>query len=828
MANATIITTFNGHTTSSKTLDIDFDALTGGNIHLTMQIEGEKIKPRKTIVYWEIESHGKPLDTGDLTMGQTAELIIQKEYAGSREKPHIFTITAKDVERTPLAVLQLKVFATPQITNAMWYKPTDRNKSGYQKIYEASVSDIVDIHIEGKGMYYIPLMFEIYREYGDREDELLHQESFSLENLFNDLNYKVNIGIFRKELSFYLTILNTTVFSIQHRLAMVGKLGHQVLDKLYFTIKDGHKLLYNGKTEPLEIYFDMESVMKTFANVKPPQNITPVVVYKEEYFTQSYEPCKYEKINFVYGEQSGLVFDEKKSTEVRYPKHEISIIAGKDPNAQKLEIQLSAVDTKECQYNDFNKKYIRYKNEEERKEKEAKHHDHKNNTFGTDGLYNIGIFEFEKTESKLSFVPKYPYVEDNYLTFLSQFLFNGAEKVEIPINTCRYQKILHLNIYPDALWTAHLKYGYEGDYFYKGESLPLVAGIKELWEEARPYVMALSAALPGSFAGTEFLMKYLVQEAETIFLGLHAQYNNKSKTLDYTNNYHRTTQFIIYEMVALQLALEVLFIILSEGTLVEAKAAKYLQKLQKGAKWIKRFTKALDKLDMEIIYPAIAMNSACYYEKQDDGKMAFVVEHNVKADPLLGIKYEKTFTLGEMLKNRKAKREAKGNDKPDNLAKVAEAAGLDASLTLKVEGTIAQEYNVKINTLTGKPTVTAILGNYLIYNQQKITQREAISVFVDVDAKSKLKINRFTGELKVKAKANGSVSHSRSYGKDEHGIWMQDSIELSEIKGEYMMRAKAKVQGAPVFDTNPEETPVPFIAFDKRTVDLPKVYLLKV
>ena len=817
MANATIITTFNGHTTSSKTLDIDFDALTGGNIHLTMQIEGEKIKPRKTIVYWEIESHGKPLDTGDLTMGQTAELIIQKEYAGSREKPHIFTITAKDVERNPLAVLQLKVFATPQITNAMWYKPTDRNKSGYQKIYEASVSDIVDIHIEGKGMYYTPLMLEIYREHGDREDELLHQESFSLENLFSDLNYKVNIGIFRKELSFYLTILNTTVFSIQHRLAMVGKLGHQVLDKLYFTIKDERKLLYNGKTEPLEIYFDMESMMKTFANVKPPQNITPVVVYKEEYFTQSYEPCKYEKINFVYGEQSGLVFDEKKSTEVRYPKHEISIIAGKDPNAQKLEIQLSAVDTKECQYNDFNKKYIRYKNEEERKEKEAKHHDHKNNTFGTDGLYNTGIFEFEKTESKLSFVPKYPYVEDNYLTFLSQFFLHGAEKVDIPVNTCRYQKTVHLNIYPDALWTAHLKYGYEGDYFYKGESLPLVAGFRETLEEAKVFLNNLSAAIPGMRV-VPILMEYLASDAETVALGLHARYNNKSKTLDYTQHYHRTTQFVIYQMVALQFALEILLMILSGGETAALKFPKMLQKVGSIVRKIKRLEKALDGMDMSIIYPAIATNSACYYEKQDDGKIAFVVEHNVKADPLIGIKYEKEFTLSDLKKNENS----------DNIAAVAKHTGWDAGINVIFSGEISGEFNAKINTLTGKAEFKKVIGNYFLKNEYTVTNKSTIKGFAVANFSTSVDFNPIEIDVKLEVKADGSVSHSRAFGKDDKGIWFQDILNFSGIKGTYMMRATADVGSVISMDSNPEETPVPFVLFKPKDIEFPKNYLLKI
>jgi hypothetical protein len=76
--------------------------------------------------------------------------------------------------------------------------------------------------------------------------------------------------------------------------------------------------------------------------------------------------------------------------------------------------------------------------------------------------------------------------------------------------------------------------------------------------------------------------------------------------------------------------------------------------------------------------------------------------------------------------------------------------------------------------------------------------------------------------------AQGAISHSRSFGKDEHGIWVQETLEMSQITGTYMMRAKADYKGAPLFDSNPDETPVPFVAFDAQSIKFPKVYLLKV
>ena len=233
-------------------------------------------------------------------------------------------------------------------------------------------------------------------------------------------------------------------------------------------------------------------------------------------------------------------------------------------------------------------------------------------------------------------------------------------------------------------------------------------------------------------------------------------------------------------------------------------------------------------MDMSVVFPAIAANSACYYEQQDNGKLAMILEHNVKAAPLFGITYEKEFTLGELLKNRKAKRKKKGNTKPDKLAEVAEAAGLDASLTLKVDGKIVQEYNMKMNTLTGDFEFLPTLGNYVIYNKNKVSQKDAVSVFVDASGIANAEIDVFKTELIVKLKAQGAISHSKSYGKDEQGIWTQDTIEMSEITGTYMMRAKADYKGTPIFDTNPEETPVPFVAFDEQTLEFPKVYLLKV
>ena len=789
---------------TNKGIKINFDQLSANKVTLDMELLGEGIT-RTTFAEWKISSNGKQLDAGDRTVGNKAQLEILRFYSGSQHKPRIFTIETIDIDRKLIASYEVLVSAAPKIENAEWIDRGGDDTS----ITEAGFNTQIGIQImKSQGIAGLPLNVNLYKIV-DGKEEQVHQIKTTRDKLYNEKGFKLDEKHFPK-LGAISAWLGIDLFSENV--------------KLYFTISAGTQMLYNGKQEnnylkPVPRIIEKDKDIDV--------SLSPVVITVDQYFTQKYEPCKYEKINFVYGKQSGLVFDEKQSTNVRYPEHKISIIAGNNPNAEKLEIQLAEVDTKECQYNSSNKKHIRYRDEEQRKEMEEKHKDHKNNVFDTQDLEAAGISPDIKTESKLAFVPTYPYVENDYATFLMQFLTNGAEEIVIPINTCRYQKKIELNIYPDVLWTFHLKYGETSDYFYKGESLEMVTGFKDGLDEIKKYLYPILSMIPGMQI-TPIILEYLASEAETVALGLHARYNDKQKTLAYTTEYKHATQFVIYQMVALQFGLEVLLMILSGGETLAAKFPKMLQKAGKLVKKVKRLEKRLEGMDMEIIYPAIATNSACYYELQDNGKHAFVIEHNIKADPLIGIRYEKDFTLGELLENRKAKRKEKGNKKPDKLAEVAEAAGLEASLNLKVDGIIKQEYSLKINTLTGKIEVLPTIGNYLIYNQTKVTQQEAISVFVDASGIANVEIDILKTELIVKLKAQGTISHSRFYGKDEQGIWTQDSIEMSEITGIYMMRVKLGTDEGDLWDSNPDETPVPFVAFDGDKIPFTKVYLLKI
>lgn len=808
---------------TNKGIKINFDQLSANKVTLDMELLGEGIT-RTTFAEWKISSNGKQLDAGDRTVGNKAQLEILRFYSGSQHKPRIFTIETIDIDRKLIASYEVLVSAAPKIENAEWIDRGGDDTS----ITEAGFNTQIGIQImKSQGIAGLPLNVNLYKIV-DGKEEQVHQIKTTRDKLYNEKGFKLDEKHFPK-LGAISAWLGIDLFSENV--------------KLYFTISAGTQMLYNGKQEnnylkPVPRIIDKNKDMGTA--------LSPVVISADQYFTQRYEPCKYEKINFVYGKQSGLVFDEKQSTNVRYPEHKISIIAGNNPNAEKVEIQLAEVDTKECQYNSSNKKHIRYRDEEQRKEMEEKHKDHKNNVFDTEDLEAAGISPDIKTESKLAFVPTYPYVENDYATFLMQFLTNGAQHITIPINTCRYRKKIELNIYPDALWTLHFNHFVKKPFFYKDKELPLQDNF---------YQLAINVLLLGSknylafqgflkligvfrkFVGEEVykeLAEYFNEYLTSVKLGLHAQFKGieGQKTLDYSQHYLLTSQYIIYCNFCFRWILEILFLFLSRGGTLLKLEKKTAVIVEKAGRKIKKITDTLEKYNLEIIYPAIATNSACYYELQEDGQLALTIEHNVKADPLLGITYNNTFTLEDLIKLKNARKAEKDGESASKstLEKIAEEAGLDASLTLNVDGTIEQEYNIKINTLTGKHNLVPIVGNYITNNQGRVAQKEAISIYAEFKGSAELKIDDFdiSTSLILKGDAQGSISHTRAFGKDDKGIYFQDYTEMSKITGTYMMRAKISRKNKDIYDSNPEETPISFVAFDKEPIAFPKIYIFKI
>lgn len=797
---------------TTASVDIDFDKIPGSGVELKLEADLPDFDFEKNIVRWEIWDTvgGAPrrLDENDPTRGKRAVLRLLKVYAGLPYKPHVFNVYLKDKDGNLLTAVDYRVFCTPGIEKAIWLKDFETET----ELTTAALNTKVTALIKSYGYFGETLRLQVFKI--QEAPELYGTPTTIAVMDLPDLH-----GLHLKSESFVLMFAGL----ISAAIPFAGSPF-----KLRFELYHEWRKIFTSK--------DLNVDPFSFEKPEPPPSTDKVsVIHKDEYFQQSYEPCKYEKINFRYGDQSEVIFDEKEASAVRSPRLEKNILAGSNrtedwngAQPEKVNIQLSNVETLICQYDPEEIKYLRFESEEAKQEFMKEHPPHGGHVIGVKSLEENAIQIVKKTDSELEFIPGYPYApNDEYMRFLSQFLFSGPIEMEIPFETCRYTRKLFLNLYPDILWTFHMKYG-EGakDFYFDEEAVPLITGIKTLQEYARKYLYPVQ--IPGMNL-TPLLLEYLASEAEEVSLGLHARHSNRNTKLDYTGHFRKTTEMVIYEMVAIQLVLEILLIVLTEGSYGITKASKALTKVQKvvkkAAKAKKELEAQLQKLgfDFELKMPAISVYTAAYYENLPEDKMGMVVEHGVKLDPLLQIKYHKELTLGKLLENR----EKQGGDKLEGLQKVVKMAGFDVKLTFDADGKIAGTYKAKFRTAQQALEVIPIVGDYLL-NKATVTNKTAVSLFVFVDGNAGLQILNFHGDIKVKANAKGAVSYSRTYGMDETGVWVQDILHLSEVNGEYMVRASVDRKGTPIYDTNPKETPVPFVALTAREIPFPKVYIFKV
>lgn len=709
-----------------------------------------------------------------------------KSYSGPKSNPHIFTIIAKNKERQEIARKDIEVFASPKVEKAYW-------SNSHSEIEKAFINSDIYVHIEGKGLYKKPLTLKIFTE---KEQEIITRE-IQIYNLIEDiivsLDYSYGLGFFS---SFF------------------GKILLLPIDKIFFVLEDreGNILYRSNYLRIIKNFFTRKSEEKI---------ITPVVIYDEEYFTQRYEPCKYESISYAYGKEKDILFKHGEPTKKKKNNYNINIITGNDPKGQKLEITLGGVDTRECEYNDKNRIYTVYSSIDNKEFEEQKYKDHKGNIFDKQVLLDNGIINEENKENILKFVPKYPYPKDDW-EFLKQSLFGEAISKTIAINTCRYKRKITLNVFPDVLWTFHSKFGYEDDYFFderlvNDKDTFLVTGIDSFYNLAQEYIQLLQINF-GWIKYIDRIVDIIAKEAQKVSYGLHIWYNNKKESIDYTKNYQKTTEFFIFQSIIIKSIIEIILIIITRGK----GGGKIFNKIRKISKNKEQIEDFLGKMNMEITYPAVAMNSASYYEKQKDGRVAQIVEFNIKADPLIGVKYQDTLELNILIANQILL----GNKDVSILEKLS-VINLESTISIGAEGTLSQEYNLKINTLTNQFTITPIIGNYLIYNRTTFTQKNTISIFAEIKGISNIRIDNFKGELKAMGNAKGIISHSRSYGKDEKGIWIQDILTLSKVKGKYMINSNVVYKGRTIYKNNPLEKDTSFTLLEGRIITLPKTYLLK-
>lgn len=455
----------------------------------------------------------------------------------------------------------------------------------------------------------------------------------------------------------------------------------------------------------------------------------------------------------------------------------------------------------------------------------------------------------------------------------------SPNRFALSINSCSYfpdktKPTLIINAFPDALWIFHASYDYDKDYFFKKngveQKVSIVKGIDTLYEKFKVYIdMYIKAMkyLPMfNLTGyvQEWLINYIKEEAKLYGLGYHKRwnwaggpFNGFAKQTDYTEEHKLITETAILTLTILTVIVEVLIVILTEGKAAETKFPQIKKAIRLG-KEIKNKKEELEKLGFEFIFPKIAFNRGLYFEKGSDGNVYYIVEDNVSASPLLAIKYEKKFKLADILTEGIYKKDPKTAPKQTDEEKASEKkekgevkssiqnlldkAGTDAQLTLSFEGRIEAEFQLKMaipmtaNTGKQKITVLNLLNSSLSNSAGKVIGTDSIKAKLNLEAKGKVVtqtwkplekiIPSVSLEASLKAKLEGYISHTRTYGFDaKKGPYYKDQIYFSGIKGSVTVAAKLKVNDISVYDDNPTDSPIDFILFGPQYVDVANVQL---
>jgi hypothetical protein len=331
-------------------------------------------------------------------------------------------------------------------------------------------------------------------------------------------------------------------------------------------------------------------------------------------------------------------------------------------------------------------------------------------------------------------------------------------RYELGIHSCAYfpnpkKATLVVNAFTDALWILQATYDFDGDYpiVYRGkpEPISIIKGIKGLHERAKHYIDLYLSVLKYFPMGdayvtlTNLAIDFFVSEAEMYGIGYAKKWNYSggkfSKLTNYSDNNRDLVEKGILTLTIIVMIVELIIAVLTMG---ESAAAK-LPKLKKAARLLKKaqdIKGKVEDLGFEFIFPKVAFTYGTYLEKHKD-LVHYITEFNVKADPVIGIKFEKTLSLKDIIQkaltqekkvNEEGKEEyvykeefeelkkEKLDDKDllgDNMYKTGrnftrgkaegeigkglqtllDRAGYDAKIKIMFSGSINQEYKIKIS-----------------------------------------------------------------------------------------------------------------------------------
>ncbi len=638
--NYKVITTYQNQVVENNVLHLDFDTISSATIYLEI-IDTHTTNDSSFFehIEWVLIENNIRVDKDDYTGGQKAELKLYKDQAGAHDAPSYIDVQVVHFYKGIVGTVRIELVATPKITEAAWVNPHN-----YKTITKAKFNTFVGVYLQGEALQGIPLTVEVCLE---DNDQIIDQFTATKDN------------------SFYYIELDGKLHTRHHIL-------FNVIKKIYFIVsytgKDKKQVIYNGKEQNNLLTIDGKEISKEPLVI--PDTLMNVTVGIDPYFTQRYEPCKYQSISYTFAEQSPVtIFEESdEGTDTSYKTPHITVQVG----AHKKPIVIEASGHKE------NTKCSAVERGEEA---------HSKRIINTEEIPEKYINQYKG--NKVSFTPYFPYKylddqgvlpHNRYLNFLLEyFIPPKTEQLVIPVETCRYTKNINVAINPDIAWAVHfqlmldpsqleekpdaLEIAHKKEmYFREIDAITLHKGIDNLIEKYRPELENIGSFFIKSLSSTpslgpfksfqdfiaSMMVDYIKGLGSCMGIGIHAYYNEDGESreiVSYTDRYPQIGNVIFSATIAIIIIVDILILIFSGGSSAAARLGfKVSAKTIRGAKAIQRIEDAYDKVDrktehsvFEVAWPIITRSFGKGYKVYPDGSSGYNYELKYSANPIFGL-----------------------------------------------------------------------------------------------------------------------------------------------------------------------------------------------
>jgi hypothetical protein len=501
----------------------------------------------------------------------------------------------------------------PKILSSKWCRTN--NAEDIRKEYFFSYGEQIYLNLKTEGLNgHLNLSVDIFRRLPSGTNVSIKRYT-SIDVIDGEINLEINDSF-----SWYSTIKDK-----------------QEIEELYVQVFDPVNRTYITDNNNDTAHARFLRVRNKIASmvVKPPINLSPLKTGEPATNYISYNFCKYTKIKM----NDKTLFDEAKLIKGQKLSRNIFIhlFAGGDEKNKKIKIELGEKIPGKCD-------------------------NHKAKVFDITELQKSGIQNAERiSANSFSFENNFEYkFKNDYKQFFTEYILPApAVKAAIPLATCSYQHILNIELLPDVAWAYHFQYDKPDGGYFKDIKVNLQSDLKEELIFAKDYIdffVKISFHNPPEFINkiiSGLITDYLENSANHFGVGIHAfhsfdeQQQKPAVIMDYTAKYKWIARALIITCVILSVIVDALILYLTRGKgAVATKAGRVVASIDKYGNTIATIGK---RKGFELITPKVTSFRAQYYEKQADGRIAFIQTEKVSALPLFGLQYEDKHTLGSIV-----------------------------------------------------------------------------------------------------------------------------------------------------------------------------------